>query len=212
MKQETENTNTEQNSTEKSLSRTLIEFFKGLFSIGKIDYLSASQGIKADVSFRGLNIWILICSILVCSLGLNLNSTAVVIGAMLISPLMGPINGLGLAIGTFDRDLLRKSVLNLSVAAGVSMLTAFVFFSITPTGDDLHELFSRKTPVILDLFIAFFGGIAGILAATKRLTSNVVPGVAIATALLPPLCTAGYGLATLQMDYFMGAFYLFFMN
>ena len=170
------------------------------------------KNIKSDVSFRGFNIWILVASILVCSLGLNLNSTAVVIGAMLISPLMGPINGMGLAIGTFDRALLRKSVINLLVATGVSIITAFVFFKITPTGDDVHELFSRKTPIILDLFVAFFGGVAGILAASRCIQTNVVPGVAIATALMPPLCTAGYGLATTQWDYFFGAFYLFFMN
>ncbi|MBR9859630.1 DUF389 domain-containing protein [bacterium] len=210
-----ETTKNQDSASEAELKQSvggIANFLKSLFAISEVDYAKASENIKADVSFRGFNIWILICSILICSLGLNLNSTAVVIGAMLISPLMGPINGMGLAIGTFDRLLLRKSLINLGVATAVSILTAFIFFKITPTGDDLHELFSRKTPVILDLFIAFFGGVAGILAASRCLSTNVVPGVAIATALMPPLCTTGYGLATWQMDYFLGAFYLFFMN
>ncbi len=187
-------------------------FIKNLFSVDQVNFVQATENIKKDVSFKGFNIWILICSILICSLGLNLNSTAVVIGAMLISPLMGPINGLGLAIGTFDRVLMRKSLINLAIATVVSILTAAIFFRITPTADNLHELFSRTKPIVLDLFVAFFGGVAGILAASRCLNTNVVPGVAIATALMPPLCTAGYGLATLQMDYFLGAFYLFFMN
>ncbi|MFY0643340.1 MAG: DUF389 domain-containing protein [Bacteroidia bacterium] len=178
----------------------------------QIDFAKATANIRKEVSFQGFNIWILICSILICSLGLNLNSTAIIIGAMLISPLMGPINGLGLAVGTYDRKLLRKSLLNLGVATVVSILTATIFFKITPTADNLHELFSRKRPIVLDLFVAFFGGVAGILAASRCINNNVVPGVAIATALMPPLCTAGYGLATWQMDYFLGAFYLFFMN
>ncbi len=187
-------------------------FLRKLFVVDQVDFVQATANIKKDVSFKGFNIWILICSILICSLGLNLNSTAIIIGAMLISPLMGPINGLGLAVGTYDRSLLRKSLINLAVATIVSVITATIFFKITPTADNLHELFSRKRPIVLDLFVAFFGGIAGILAASRCLNTNVVPGVAIATALMPPLCTAGYGLATLQMDYFLGAFYLFFMN
>lgn len=207
---ETQQANTNGNSEPKSSD--VVQYFKKLFIVEEVDFVKATENIRKDVSFRGFNIWILICSILVCSLGLNLNSTAVVIGAMLISPLMGPINGIGLAIGTFDRLLLRKSLLNLGVAAIISIITAAIFFRITPTGDDLHELFSRTKPIILDLFVAFFGGVAGILAASRCINTNVVPGVAIATALMPPLCTAGYGLATLQMDYFLGAFYLFFMN
>lgn len=187
-------------------------FVRSVFAIDQIDYKQATANIKQDLSFKGFNIWILICSILVCSLGLNLNNTAIVIGAMLISPLMGPINGLGLAIGTYDNALLRRSLKNLAVATVVSILTAAIFFRITPTSANLHELFSRTQPIILDLFVAFFGGVAGILAASRCINTNVVPGVAIATALMPPLCTAGYGLATWQWDYFLGAFYLFFMN
>ena len=192
--------------------RGIIGFVRGVFTVDQIDYVKATESIKKDLSFKGFNVWILVCSILVCSLGLNLNNTAIIIGAMLISPLMGPINGLGLAIGTYDRALLNRSLKNLAVATVVSVLTAAVFFRITPTADNLNELFSRTQPIILDLFVAFFGGVAGILAASRALNTNVVPGVAIATALMPPLCTAGYGLATLQMDYFFGAFYLFFMN
>lgn len=198
--------------TDPNGTKGFVAFVRKLFAVDQVDFVQATANIKKDVSFKGFNIWILICSILICSLGLNLNSTAIIIGAMLISPLMGPINGLGLAVGTYDRALLRKSLINLGVATVVSILTATVFFKITPTADNLHELFSRKQPIVLDLFVAFFGGIAGILAASRCINTNVVPGVAIATALMPPLCTAGYGLATLQMDYFLGAFYLFFMN
>lgn len=208
----TEKNNPNLESELKESVNTTSNFLKHLFAVDQINFVQATENIRKDVSFRGFNIWILICSILICSLGLNLNSTAIVIGAMLISPLMGPINGLGLAIGTFDRALLRKSLLNLGVATAVSIITAAIFFRITPTGDNLHELFSRTKPIVLDLFVAFFGGIAGILAASRCINTNVVPGVAIATALMPPLCTAGYGLATFQFDYFLGAFYLFFMN
>ena len=196
----------------KETPKRVLGFLSRLFAIEHIDFVKATTNIKADVSFKGFNIWILICSILICSLGLNMNSTAIIIGAMLISPLMGPINGFGLAVGTYDRKLLRKSLMNLGIATAVSIITATIFFKITPTADNLHELFSRKRPIVLDLFVAFFGGVAGILAATRCINNNVVPGVAIATALMPPLCTAGYGLATWQMDYFLGAFYLFFMN
>lgn len=190
----------------------IIGFVKSVFAIDQIDFNAANENIRKNVTFKGFNVWILITSILICSLGLSLNNTAIIIGAMLISPLMGPINGLGLGIGTFDRALVNKSLKNIGVATVVSILTATIFFRLTPTSGNLSELFSRTQPVILDLFVAFFGGVAGILAASRNINTNVVPGVAIATALMPPLCTAGYGLATWQMEYFLGAFYLFFMN
>jgi len=170
------------------------------------------EGIKRDIDFSGFNLWILIPAILLASVGLNANSTAVVIGAMLISPLMGPIIGLGLAVGINDVETLRRSLRNLGVMITVSLITSTFFFFIIPLGDASSELLARTKPDIRDVFIGFFGGFAGILAGSRREKNNVIPGVAIATALMPPLCTAGYGLATLQFKYFFGAAYLFLLN
>jgi uncharacterized hydrophobic protein (TIGR00271 family) len=194
-----------------NIGSQILTYLGSIFALENINYSQSIEDIKQDVSFKGANIWILICSILVCSLGLNMNSTAVVIGAMLISPLMGPIVGLGLGIGVFDKRLIWRALNNLGIAAGISILTAFIFFRITPT-EEVPEILARTHPTLLDLFVAFFGGIAGILASAKSLKSNVVPGVAIATALMPPLCTAGFGLAIGNFDYFAGALYLFLMN
>lgn len=168
--------------------------------------------ITSGVSFKGANLWVLIFAIFIASLGLNTNSTAVIIGAMLISPLMGPIIGMGLAIGIDDLDLLRRAAKNFGVATLISVLTATFYFLITPLGDAQSELLARTSPTIYDVLIAFFGGAAGIMALCTRDKGNVIPGVAIATALMPPLCTAGYGLATGHFLYFLGAFYLFFIN
>ena len=170
--------------------------------------------ITQGVSFRGANLWILIFAIFTASLGLNVNSTAVIIGAMLISPLMGPIIGMGLAVGINDPDLLRRAAKNFSIATLISVLTAMVYFLISPLGEAQSELLARTSPTIYDVLIAFFGGAAGIVALATRggKSGNVLPGVAIATALMPPLCTAGYGLATGQLLYFLGAIYLFFIN
>ncbi|MFV0565650.1 MAG: DUF389 domain-containing protein [Flavobacteriaceae bacterium] len=171
------------------------------------------SAIKADIAFKGATAWILICSILVASIGLNANSTAVVIGAMLISPLMGPILGAGLSIAINDVDTLRKSLINLATMIVLSLLTAFLFFYLFPLSEDTSELLGRTKPDIRDVLIAFFGGLALIIARTKRGTiASVIFGVAIATALMPPLCTAGYGLAKGNMDYFLGAMYLFTIN
>ncbi len=200
-----------QESRQPSIAAQVAKYLSGIFALDNINYKQSIEDIKSDVSFKGFNIWILICSILVCSLGLNMNSTAVVIGAMLISPLMGPIVGLGLGIGVFDKKLIYRALNNLGVAAGISILTAYIFFRITPT-EAVPEILARTKPTMLDLFVAFFGGVAGILAAAKCLKTNVVPGVAIATALMPPLCTAGFGLASGNWDYFAGALYLFLMN
>lgn len=194
-----------------SSTNYLLGFIKSVFLIDKINYTLSIENIKNDVEFKGFNIWILICSILVCSLGLNMNSTAVIIGAMLISPLMGPILGLGLGIGIYDKKLIFKALRNLGIAGVISIVTAVIFFKLTPT-DAVPEILARTKPTLLDLFVAFFGGIAGILAASRCISTNVVPGVAIATALMPPLCTAGFGLAIGNWDYFAGALYLFFMN
>jgi uncharacterized hydrophobic protein (TIGR00271 family) len=169
--------------------------------------------IKSDIPFKGATAWILICSIFVASVGLNANSTAVVIGAMLISPLMGPILGIGLSIAINDIDTLRKSLINLATMLVLSLLTAFLFFYLFPLSQDNSELLGRVKPDIRDVLIAFFGGLALIIARTKKGTiASVIFGVAIATALMPPLCTAGYGLSQGNFDYFFGAMYLFTIN
>jgi uncharacterized hydrophobic protein (TIGR00271 family) len=190
---------------------SITDYIKNTFALADVNYTKSISDIKEGTAFKGFNIWILICSILIASLGLNMNSTAVVIGAMLISPLMGPILGLGLGIGTYDRHLILRALKNIAIATSISIFTAFIFFTITPT-QEVPELLTRTKPTLLDLFVAFFGGVAGILAASRCQETNVVPGVAIATALMPPLCTAGFGLAIGNWDYFAGALYLFLMN
>lgn len=168
--------------------------------------------IRSGVYFRGSNLWVLIFAIFIASLGLNTNSTAVIIGAMLISPLMGPIIGMGLAIGINDLELLKSSIKNYMVATVISVLTATIYFVITPLTEAQSELLARTSPTLYDVLIALCGGAAGILALSTKGKGNVIPGVAIATALMPPLCTAGYGLAVSNLYYFFGAFYLFFIN
>ena len=174
--------------------------------------LTIFENIEKGVEFRGTNLWILIFAIFVASLGLNVNSTAVIIGAMLISPLMGPIMGLGLSVGINDLALLRKSLYNYLVATSAALTTSTVFFLLSPLNEAHSEILARTAPNIYDVLIALFGGFAGIIATSSRQKGNVIPGVAIATALMPPLCTAGYGLATLRFNYFFGAFYLFIIN
>ena len=168
--------------------------------------------ISKGVEFKGTNLWVLIFAIFIASIGLNVNSTAVIIGAMLISPLMGPIMGIGLGAGINDFDLIKKAVRNLSVAVGISVLTSCLYFLVTPLDEAQSELLSRTNPTLWDVLIALFGGLAGIVAGSRKEKSNTIPGVAIATALMPPLCTAGYGLANGNMSYFFGAFYLFLIN
>ncbi|MCM1483514.1 MAG: TIGR00341 family protein [Muribaculaceae bacterium] len=172
----------------------------------------AEQSIREGVSFSGTNIIILILAILIASLGLNTNSTAVIIGAMLISPLMGPIIGMGLGVGVHDFALIKRCVRNLLMAAAFSMLASTLYFLISPVNEGHSELLARTSPTIYDVLIGFFGGGAGIIALGSRNKGNVIPGVAIATALMPPLCTAGYGIATWQLSYFFGATYLFIIN
>jgi len=151
--------------------------------------------IRSNVSLRGTNLWVLILAIFIASVGLDVNSTAVVIGAMLISPLMGPIMGTGYGIGVYDFPLIRKSVMSLLLATLIAFLAFAVYLLISPLSEVHSELLARTSPTIWDVLIAFFGGLAGIIAATRKIQTNVIPGVAIATALMPPLCTAGYGLA-----------------
>ncbi|MEO7310403.1 MAG: TIGR00341 family protein [Chitinophagaceae bacterium] len=178
----------------------------------KEDLKNVIESIDSGIVFRGTNLWVLIFAIFVASLGLNVNSTAVIIGAMLISPLMGPIMGLGLGMGINDVSLLRRALNNYLIATGVALTTSTVFFLLSPLGDAHSELLARTSPNIYDVLIALFGGLAGIVATSSKQKGNVIPGVAIATALMPPLCTAGYGLATLQFNFFFGAFYLFIIN
>ena len=170
------------------------------------------QYIASGVVFKGANLWVLIFAIFIASLGLNVNSTAVIIGAMLISPLMGPIIGMGLGIGINDLGLLKTALKNYLVATGISVLTATLYFLITPLDEAQSELLARTSPTLYDVLIALCGGLAGIVAIATKGKGNVIPGVAIATALMPPLCTAGYGLAMGNLYYFFGAFYLFFIN
>ncbi len=171
------------------------------------------NNISNGVEFRGTNLWVLIFATFIASLGLNVNSTAVIIGAMCISPLMGPIIGFGLALGINDYALMKKSLRNLGFMITVAMFTSTTFFLISPISTAQSELLARTMPTLYDVLIAVFGGAAGIVAQTRKdRTSTVIPGVAIATALMPPLCTAGFGLATMQLKYFIGALYLFFIN
>ena len=168
--------------------------------------------ISKDSVFKGTNLWVLVFAIFIASLGLNINSTAVIIGAMLISPLMGPIMGIGLGVAINDLSLAKEAVKNFSFAVFVGLITSFIYFTISPLNDAYSELLARTSPTIYDVLIAFFGGLAGVVAYSTKQKGNVIPGVAIATALMPPLCTAGYGLATLQIGYFFGALYLFTIN
>ena len=179
----------------------------------EMDTEGAAQRIKSAIWFRGPNVWILAFSIIIASVGLNVNSTAVIIGAMLISPLMGPIIGTGLALGTNDTDLLKSAAKNLLVMVLVSLLASTLFFILSPLAlVNPTELEARTSPTIYDVLIALFGGLAGILENSRKERGTVLSGVAIATALMPPLCTAGYGLAHGNMHFFFGALYLFIIN
>lgn len=172
------------------------------------------ESIERGVTFKGAKLWILVIAVFVASLGLNTNSAAVIIGAMLISPLMGPIIGMGLGVGIYDFDLLRRSWRNFVIATLFSITTATVYFLITPINEARNELLARTSPTIYDVLIALCGGLAGIIAISSKSqrSGNVIPGVAIATALMPPLCTVGFGLATANWAYAAGAIYLFIIN
>lgn len=192
----------------------ITESFKNLLNIRHdCDVDATIANISQSIEFKGVTIWILVFAIFLASIGLNVNSTAVIIGAMLVSPLMGPIMGIGLAIGITDLKMLKKSIKNLLIMTTISLLVSTIYFLISPLSDAQSELLARTRPTIFDVLIASFGGFAGIVAASrKKELTTVVSGVAIATALMPPLCTAGYGIGTGQFNYFWGAFYLFFIN
>ncbi len=189
-------------------------FIKNLLDIREdTDRDATIAAVRKDIPFKGHNAWILIFSIFVASIGLNVSSTAVVIGAMLISPLMGPIVGAGLAVAINDGGMMKRSLLNLFVMMVLSVLTATVYFSLSPMKEETSELLARTYPTILDVLVAIFGGLALIVAKTKSGTiASVIFGVAIATALMPPLCTVGYGIAISNWNYASGALYLFFIN
>lgn len=178
----------------------------------KADDALIDERIRSETQIKGANLWILIFAIFVASIGLNVNSTAVIIGAMLISPLMGPIMGIGYGAGINDFTLIRLSFRHLSIATLIALATSTLYFLVSPLDTAQSELLARTTPTIWDVLIGFFGGLAGIVGITRKEKSNVIPGVAIATALMPPLCTAGFGLASGNLDYFFGAFYLFTIN
>lgn len=180
--------------------------------VDQADEESVISSIRKNSDFVGANLWTLIFAIFIASIGLNVNSTAVIIGAMLISPLMGPIMGIGLGIGINDFELVKKGARNLLIATVISVAASTLYFWLTPLHEAQSELLARTTPFIWDVFIAFLGGLAGIVAGTRKEKTNVIPGVAIATALMPPLCTAGFGLASGNIYYFLGAIYLYSIN
>lgn len=196
------------------LHKQIRDFFVRNFDVRqeKEDEKETIESIKKGVEFKGTNLWVLIFATFVASLGLNTNSTAVIIGAMLISPLMGPIMGFGLGLGISDFGLIKQSFRNFLTATIFSVITSTLFFLISPISEAQSELLARTQPTVYDVLIAFFGGLAGIVASSTKSKGNVIPGVAIATALMPPLCTAGFGLASGNLYYFFGAFYLFFIN
>ena len=198
----------------ESLYVQIKAFFARIFDVRqeKEDEQETIDSIKKGVEFKGTNLWVLIFATFIASLGLNTNSTAVIIGAMLISPLMGPIMGFGLGLGISDFELIKRSFRNFAIATVFSVITSFIYFLISPISEAQSELLARTQPTLYDVLIAFFGGLAGIVASSTKSKGNVIPGVAIATALMPPLCTAGFGLATGNLYYFFGAFYLFFIN
>jgi len=200
--------------TLSSVLKDFVTFCKGVLDINQdTDKDKTMEMIRNDIPFKGHTAWILVCSIMIASVGLNANSPAVVIGAMLISPLMGPILGVGMAIAIHDIDTLRRALIHFGVMVSLSVITAFCFFALFPLKIESSELLARTAPDVRDVLIAFFGGLALIIARTKRGTiASVIFGVAIATALMPPLCTAGFGLAIGNFNHFKGAIYLFTIN
>lgn len=199
---------------ENILRTKIVEFFKRNFDVRqeKEDERETIESIRKGIEFKGTNLWVLIFATFIASLGLNTNSTAVIIGAMLISPLMGPIMGFGLGLAISDFELIKKAFRNFATATVFSVITSTLYFLISPISEAQSELLARTQPTVYDVMIAFFGGLAGIVASSTKSKGNVIPGVAIATALMPPLCTAGFGLASGNLYYFFGAFYLYFIN
>lgn len=190
------------------------QFFQNLFDIrgDMMSYEEIDAMMEENTNIHGSNMWILMLAILIASIGLNVNSTAVIIGAMLISPLMSGILTMGYSLAVRDLKMLRRALFRFGVQVVISLIASSLYFWISPLDDPTAEMIARTSPTIWDVLIALFGGIAGIIGNTRQKKSNVIPGVAIATALMPPLCTVGYGIATLQPKFIFGAFYLFFIN
>ena len=178
----------------------------------RADDATIAKRLICGAKIKGPALVTLILSIFIASIGLNMNSTAVVIGAMLISPLMGPILATGFGFATLNFTVAKSGILRLSLQITIAVLASALYFYISPVQTATSELLARTEPNIFDVFIAIFGGLAGIIGQTRKTLDNVIPGVAIATALMPPLCTAGYGLANGNWTYFFGASYLFFIN
>ncbi|TPN81382.1 DUF389 domain-containing protein [Aquimarina algicola] len=221
MEENTNQSNSNQEEVKESVKRdarglfaSVNKFLRELLDIrSETDKDQTIEHVKSDIPFKGHNAWILIFSVFVASIGLNVSSTAVVIGAMLISPLMGPIVGVGLSIAINDIDTLKRSLINLGVMVGLSVIAATLYFWVSPLTELTPELESRTAPTILDVLVAVFGGLALIVAKSKKGTmANAIAGVAIATALMPPLCTVGYGIAEWRIEYALGALYLFSIN
>ena len=189
-------------------------FFKNLFDIrdDMMSYEEIDAMMEENTKIHGSNMWILMLAILIASIGLNVNSTAVIIGAMLISPLMSGILTMGYALAVRDLVTLRRALVRFSVQVVISLLASSIYFWISPLDVPTTEMIARTSPTIWDVLLALFGGIAGMIGNTRQKKGNVIPGVAIATALMPPLCTVGYGIATWQPKFILGAFYLFFIN
>ncbi|MBR1513404.1 MAG: DUF389 domain-containing protein [Bacteroidales bacterium] len=198
----------------KNILRRTLVYLRSLIHLSdEIDYENASASIKKNIAFRGTNVFILACAIIIASVGLNVNSIPVIIGAMLISPVMGPILGFGLGLGTEDNSLVKNSLKNFGVMVAISILASTVFFLLSPLSlANPSELLARTNPTIYDVLIALFGGFAGIIETSRKDKGTVISGVAIATALMPPLCTVGYGISRWNWTYALGALYLFLIN
>lgn len=190
------------------------KYFHDVFDIrdDMMSYEEIDEMMEENTVIHGANMWILMLAVLIASIGLNVNSTAVIIGAMLISPLMSGIMTMGFSLAVRDLTLLKKSLTRFGTQVAISLIAATLYFLITPLSDPTSEMIARTSPTLWDVMIALFGGIAGMIGNTRQKKGNVIPGVAIATALMPPLCTAGYGIATLQPRFIFGAFYLFLIN
>ena len=204
----------EEEKKEMSLWAHIKAYFRRVFDIHSdmMSYEEISDMMEENTVISGSNMWILIMAILIASIGLNVNSTAVIIGAMLISPLMSGILTMGYSLAVRDLDMLKKALGRFGTQVAISLVTSTLYFIITPLDAPTSEMIARTSPTTWDVLIALFGGIAGIIGNTRKKKGNVIPGVAIATALMPPLCTAGYGIATLQPRFIFGAFYLFLIN
>lgn len=189
-------------------------FFKKLLDLrdGADDKKTIIENVKDDGDFSSVRFWVLVCAVLIASVGLNMNSVPVIIGAMLISPLMGPIVSMGVALSIYDWGLMRRSLRNLLLLTAIGVVMSTLYFALSPINNAQSELLARTQPTIFDVLIAVFGGVAGFIGISRARSNNVVPGVAIATALMPPLCTIGYGLGTLQAKFVFGAAYLYLIN